>query len=110
MTMLPVWKPRKASQIYPNVACVFLDAGRGRLAVEHDGGVTWDTLQDIKNDFLGPDAVAIEIYPPARDVLNMAPIRHLWQLGPDDWWPDLTRMDAPELRTLRGRFETMGRG
>lgn len=43
-------------------------------------GIPWDDLQDIKNavGFVGRDAV--EVYPIKKDVVNVAPMRHLWVL------------------------------
>lgn len=43
-------------------------------------GITWDMLQRIKDDVLGPDVMAIEVYPPARELVNEANIRHLWEV------------------------------
>lgn len=68
---------------------VFHDERRGLLSVEHDGTITWDELQAIKNEHWGNEAVAIEIYPPESRVVNNVPMRHLWRLGSGDWWPDL---------------------
>lgn len=62
------------------------------LVVErHDGldGITWDQLQAAKNEALGPDAVAIEIYPAADDVVNEVNRRHLWEV-PDTLLDGLT--------------------
>jgi hypothetical protein len=81
------------------------DAQRGLISVEHDGSITWDELQTIKNDIFGSDACAIEIYPPASSVVNNVPMRHLWLLGPRDWWPDLGHEGEIPLDTLRSRFE-----
>jgi len=68
---------------------VSVDAALGHLWVEHDGAITWDELQDIKNRVWGHDARAIEVYPAFRNVVNNANIRHLWRLGAGDFCPDL---------------------
>lgn len=68
---------------------VLHDERRGLLSVEHDGTITWDELQAIKNEHWGDEAVAIEVYPPESRVVNNVPMRHLWRLGSGDWWPDL---------------------
>ena len=52
-------------------------------------GIPWDDLQHIKNDVLGADVAAVEIYPPQGDLINEANMRHLWTvptgfLGGDD--------------------------
>ena len=43
-------------------------------------GITWDALQQIKNELLGEDVLAVEIYPASHDVVNEANIRHLWAI------------------------------
>lgn len=50
------------------------------------GGITWDELQRIKDEYLGPDVAAVEFYPPARAVVNELNMRHLWEV-PEDWLP-----------------------
>lgn len=50
------------------------DNGRAR------DGITWDQLQQIKAAVGFADQDAIEIYPAARDVVNVANMRHLWVL------------------------------
>lgn len=53
-----------------------------KLSVERvDGrdGIGWDELQALKDELLGPDAVAVEVYPPADEVVNERNRRHLWE-------------------------------
>lgn len=83
---------------------IYLDEGLGLISVEHDGSIGWEELQAIKNHVAGGRVAAIEIYPPADRVVNNAPMRHLWLLGPDDWWPDLSREGEPAKATLRERY------
>ncbi len=85
------------------VVSVTLDELRGLLSVEHDGSITWDELQALKNEHFGPDAVAIEVYPPNSNVVNSLPMRHLWKLGAGEYWPDLTGQKAVGDLTLRDR-------
>jgi hypothetical protein len=40
--------------------------------------ITWDELQQIKRDVGYGDACAVEMFPPDRDVVNVANMRHLW--------------------------------
>lgn len=87
---------------------VSLDDLRGLLSVEHDGTITWDELQELKNEYFGPDAVAIEVYPPHSNVVNSLPMRHLWRLGAGEYWPDLTGQRPIGDLTLRDR-ETLTR-
>jgi hypothetical protein len=39
---------------------------------------SWRILQNIKNEIVGEDAVAIELYPRESDVTDTANIYHLW--------------------------------
>ena len=43
-------------------------------------GITWDQLQQIKDEYLGPDVAAVEFYPPATNVVNELNMRHLWEV------------------------------
>lgn len=65
----------------------------GHLAVwRSDGkdGITWDQLQAVKNEVLGMDTVAVEIYPADCDLVNDVNRRHLWV--------PLDPIDLPNLR------------
>lgn len=85
------------------VVAVHLDEPRGLLSVEHDGTITWDELQALKNEHFGPQAAAIEVYPPDSHVVNSLPMRHLWRLGAGDYWPDLTGQQPVGDLGLRDR-------
>lgn len=56
-----------------------------------EGPIPWETLQAIKDAHAGADATAIEIYPPADEVVDEAPIRHLWIVPPGVPVPSLLR-------------------
>lgn len=77
---------------------VLVDLQLGHLMVAHDGTITWDQLQAIKNEVWGRDARAIEVYPRAGDVVNGGLFRHLWRLGEGDFCPDLLGFTAAALR------------
>lgn len=47
-------------------------------------GITWDDLQRVKSEIGYGDRLAVEIYPPDADVVNVANMRHLWLV---DWLP-----------------------
>jgi hypothetical protein len=49
-------------------------------------GISWDILQQVKNDLAGEDAMAVEIYPPQCFLVNEANMRHLWVI-PAEWLP-----------------------
>ena len=67
----------------------------GHLIVRHDGTITWDQLQAVKNEVWGPDVRAIEVYPVQGDVVNAGNMRHLWRLGGGDFCPDMLRHNPP---------------
>lgn len=87
----------------PSAINVVHDELRGLLSVEHDGKITWDELQALKDQYFGPETPAIEVYPPNSLVVNSLPMRHLWRLGPTDWWPDLTGQKLPGELSMKER-------
>jgi len=46
-------------------------------------GIGWNDLQELKRQAGYGDALAVEVYPPAVDVVNVANMRHLWILDED---------------------------
>lgn len=83
---------------------VLVDETMGHLWVEHDGTLTWDELQKIKNEIWGSETKAIEVYPPQSLLVNNKTIRHLWRLGEHDFCPDL-RGGGAISDTLQARYE-----
>lgn len=65
-----------------------------RAAIDAQGrfvdGIAWDELQAVKTAIGFGDRCAVEVYPPDRDVVNVANIRHLWLLAEDPvfMWKD----------------------
>lgn len=51
--------------------------------IDGKSGISWDTLMQIKNEMLGPETLAVEVYPPQHEVVNEGNIRHLWTVDPD---------------------------
>jgi len=43
-------------------------------------GITWEDLMEVKAQCGFRDEWAVEVYPPAGDVVNVANMRHLWLL------------------------------
>ena len=84
------------------------DSGMKRLAItrvqvdkytgEYREGIGWDALQRIKNETMGEDAWAVEVYPPEEYVQNVANMRHLWILDeePRFGWKTPTGIEEPE--------------
>ena len=63
----------------PAPACVRLSVNRTTLTGDRwNDNLTWDELQEIKAQCGYPMADAVEVYPPAGDVVNVANLRHLW--------------------------------
>ena len=58
--------------------------GEVHLAISSLSGdrPTWHEMQRIKNDILGEDATAVEVYPPQSEVVDEADMFHLWSHGP----------------------------
>lgn len=56
--------------------------GVTHLAVSSLSGVrpTWPEMQRIKDEIAGPEATAIEVYPPLSQVVDEADMFHLWVL------------------------------
>ena len=50
------------------------------------GGISWDELQRLKDEHLGPDVLAVDLDPPANRVVNEVNMRHLWEV-PEDVLP-----------------------
>lgn len=60
-------------------------SGARHLAVSSLSGIrpTWHEMQRIKNELAGETATAVEVYPPAAEVVDDANMFHLWVLpGP----------------------------
>jgi hypothetical protein len=75
---------------------IVVDHQMGHIAVAHDGAISWDQLQAIKNAIWGADARAVEVYPRQGDLVNSGNFRHLWRLGEGDFCPDLLMHDASD--------------
>lgn len=56
------------------------------MMVERDDGKPircgWDTLQAIKDKYLNPDVTAVEVFPPATEVVNEVNRRHFFAVDP----------------------------
>jgi hypothetical protein len=46
----------------------------------HGRTIPWDDMQRIKDEIAGEAATAVEVYPALEDVVDKAPMRHLWVL------------------------------
>lgn len=76
---------------------VRLDQDLGHIEVAHNGAITWDDLQRIKDTVWGQEARAVEIYPRRSDLVNSGNYRHLWRLGEGDFAPDLLQHEIPNV-------------
>lgn len=60
----------------------------------------WRHLQQIKNDILGPEAEAVELFPRESRLIDTANEYHLWCLTGQDWplgWDGAPQIAAPEV-------------
>lgn len=82
---LRVWRSRDwlvQEFAAPAPAIVRLSVSRpNRTATGWQENVTWDEMQAIKNEVGYFDKSAVEIYPSAFNVVNVANMRHLWVLA-----------------------------
>jgi len=47
----------------------------------HDGNPpVWREMQRIKDDLIGADRTGVEVYPTSEELVNAAPMYHLWVL------------------------------
>ena len=99
--------PELITFTFDGVYDVTVDPALGHLWVEHDGAITWDELQQIKNIAWGPEARAVEVYPAEGAKIDAIECRHLWRLGPTDFAPDLlgAQSDSLEQRYARAWAE-----
>lgn len=69
-----------------------------RMIVEHpDGGevrCSWDVLQALKDAYLGPEVCAVEVFPPADEVVDEVNRRHFYEVDTRRV-PSLYRRDNP---------------
>jgi hypothetical protein len=82
-----VWRSRT------HLAMLYTHEGHSRLTVQRvtdaafhpdrdpKGGISWDELQRIKSECGFGGWWAVEVYPPDPEVVDVAPMRHLWLLG-----------------------------
>ena len=79
-----VWRSsRFAVQAYPAdaPAIVRLTVNRTEIAGDRwSAEISWDELQQIKNEAGYGDWTAVEIFPPDCEIVNVANMRHLWIL------------------------------
>lgn len=68
-----------SDKAYKNVISVAWSKEDFWLEVHHDGNVTWDTMQEIKNDYFGSNVTCFEVYPATTDIINSGNYRHLWR-------------------------------
>lgn len=64
-----------------------------------EDGLTWDSLQYIKDALGFQECDAFEIYPRRDDIVDVANIRHLWVLPPGTILPQGWRNTPPETST-----------
>lgn len=75
-----VWRSREfLVQVFEHEGTTRLSVCRTVLDGAHwKDGISWEQLQNLKYECGFGDKCAIELFPPDRDVVNVANMRHLW--------------------------------
>ena len=73
-------------QVYPAPAPAIARLSILRAGIDNGGGwlqdIGWEAIQRLKAEAGYGEYDAVEVFPPDRDVVNVANIRHLWILEP----------------------------
>lgn len=82
---------------------------RDKGGVDWRDGITWDELQRVKNECLGPDVWCVEVYPAQDKVVDVANMRHLWVLDgpPATRFPERGVVSDDDLQAALGIFRRM---
>lgn len=91
-----------------HVIAVRHDVNLPYIEIEHDGGITFDEMQEIKNTIWGKEAVAIEVFPPQSLLVNTGNFRHIWKLGDKDFWPSIADSGTKKHGTLAEQLAFKG--
>lgn len=86
----PGWAADFTNAAVNNVFSVLirtLGIGAGQtthLAVSSLSGIrpTFGEMQRIKNELAGPEHTAVEVYPPQSELIDDAPMFHIWVVNP----------------------------
>ena len=72
-------------------------------------GITWDELQRIKNETVGPEVWCVENYPAESEVVNVANMRHLYVLDgpPSTRFPKEACVSDDDVNAAIGMFRAM---
>lgn len=82
-TLAECWRSRDyCAQIHHDPGIVRISVCRTALYKngQWQDAITWEELQRIKNEIGFSEHEAIEIYPPRKDEVTVANMRHLWVL------------------------------
>lgn len=94
----------------------------GRIITNDGSGeLTWAEKQQIKNELFGENRVAVEVYPPADRLIDVADVYHLWVFNkkyrlpfgihPKEYKPAINRgysMTQGELKELQEYYKERG--
>ena len=72
---------------------------RDLISIHHDGTISWEDMQQIKNEIWGEDVVAVEMFPPEDQVVNSGNYRHLWRWLSITNPPDLYKTEYNPLKS-----------
>ena len=57
------------------------------IALDPNPVISWDTLQEIKNEIMGVDCEGVELYPSEDRNFDSNGQHHIWFLPPGQFWP-----------------------
>lgn len=108
---LEVWRSRDfLVQVFSGSGPCKCRLSVNRITLGDDGrwveGISWEELQRLKRECGYANFDAVEVYPPDRDLVNVANMRHLWVLHePLPFaWRDRERL-APDPSVITDRAE-----
>ena len=115
-TLIDVWRSRAfLVQVFEDVmegVLVRLSVCRAQANADliWKDNITWDELQLLKGEAGYADKDAVEVYPAARDLVNVANMRHLWVMEspvPFAWRrppPEQTSLELEERIAARAAY------
>lgn len=99
------WRSRHfTAQLFDEPNGLRLSVQRSEDAPPVRGGrerpISWDELMEVKRQVGFGDRWAVEIFPPDDQVVDVAPMRHLWVLPgePDYGWRSASAQPVESLR------------
>lgn len=74
--------PLKEFPAYARLSVQRVEAAAFRADRDKAPAISWEELEALKNNLGFSDRMALELFPPGNQVVNVAPMRHLWLVPP----------------------------